>query len=175
MNFRRTTTTKVSKSIIVSQHKNNYAVRFYDYFKSFLWKKGFIYNKTFQINNLKVLLGVETAQSYSKNIGSLKQRILDPAVKEINRNTDIVLSYELVKTRQNKITHITFYAKLKSGASIKKSNNVILKIDSLENIKAKSDTRVITWDSGNKTFLQKMSLIEGTGIKIDDKNDIFWN
>ncbi len=34
-----------------------------------------------------------------------------------------------------------------------------------------SDRRVITWDSGNKTFLQKMGLIEGTGIKIDDVSD----
>ncbi len=39
------------------------------------------------------------------------------------------------------------------------------------NIFDESDTRVITWDSGNKTFLQKMSLIEGTGIKIDDITD----
>ncbi|WJG70089.1 hypothetical protein [Spiroplasma ixodetis] len=31
-----------------------------------------------------------------------------------------------------------------------------------------SDTRVITWDSGNKTFLQKKGIIAGTGIKIDD-------
>ncbi|WP_338962446.1 hypothetical protein [Spiroplasma endosymbiont of Lasioglossum villosulum] len=34
-----------------------------------------------------------------------------------------------------------------------------------------SDTRVITWDSGNKTFLQKMGLIEGTGITIQDVSD----
>ncbi|WP_338960935.1 MULTISPECIES: hypothetical protein [unclassified Spiroplasma] len=34
-----------------------------------------------------------------------------------------------------------------------------------------SDRRVITWDSGNKTFLQKMGIIEGTGIKIDDVSD----
>ncbi len=34
-----------------------------------------------------------------------------------------------------------------------------------------SDTKLITWDSGNKTFLQKMSLIEGTGIKIDNVSD----
>ncbi|WP_338977505.1 hypothetical protein [Spiroplasma endosymbiont of Panzeria rudis] len=39
------------------------------------------------------------------------------------------------------------------------------------NIFDESDRRVITWDSGNKTFLQKMSLIEGTGIKIDDVSD----
>ncbi|WP_395473568.1 hypothetical protein [Spiroplasma endosymbiont of Nomada rufipes] len=34
-----------------------------------------------------------------------------------------------------------------------------------------SDRRVITWDSGNKTFLQKIGLIAGTGIKIDDVSD----
>ncbi|WJG69326.1 hypothetical protein [Spiroplasma ixodetis] len=34
-----------------------------------------------------------------------------------------------------------------------------------------SDTRVITWDSGNKTFLQKKGIIAGTGIKIDDVSD----
>ncbi|WP_338986265.1 hypothetical protein [Spiroplasma endosymbiont of Thecophora atra] len=34
-----------------------------------------------------------------------------------------------------------------------------------------SNRRVITWDSGNKTFLQKMGIIEGTGIKIDDVSD----
>ncbi|CAB1054598.1 hypothetical protein [Spiroplasma endosymbiont of Danaus chrysippus] len=34
-----------------------------------------------------------------------------------------------------------------------------------------SDTRIITWDSGNKTFLRKEGLIAGTGIKIDDVSD----
>ncbi|WP_339046792.1 hypothetical protein [Spiroplasma endosymbiont of Colias croceus] len=34
-----------------------------------------------------------------------------------------------------------------------------------------SDTRVITWDSGNKTFLRKEGIIAGTGIKIDDITD----
>ncbi len=39
------------------------------------------------------------------------------------------------------------------------------------NIFDESDTRVITWDSGNKTFLRKEGLIAGTGIKIDDITD----
>ncbi|WP_342260535.1 hypothetical protein [Spiroplasma endosymbiont of Notiophilus biguttatus] len=34
-----------------------------------------------------------------------------------------------------------------------------------------SDTRLITWDSGNKTFLQKMGIIAGTGITIQDVSD----
>ncbi|WP_339047282.1 hypothetical protein [Spiroplasma endosymbiont of Colias croceus] len=34
-----------------------------------------------------------------------------------------------------------------------------------------SDTRVITWDSANKTFLQKQGIIAGIGIKIDDVSD----
>lgn len=39
------------------------------------------------------------------------------------------------------------------------------------NIFDESDRRVITWDSGNKTFLRKEGLIAGTGIKIDDVSD----
>ncbi|WP_375316791.1 hypothetical protein [Spiroplasma endosymbiont of Virgichneumon dumeticola] len=34
-----------------------------------------------------------------------------------------------------------------------------------------SDTRVITWDSGNKTFLRKQGIIAGTGITIQDVSD----
>ncbi|WP_342217613.1 hypothetical protein [Spiroplasma endosymbiont of Amphimallon solstitiale] len=34
-----------------------------------------------------------------------------------------------------------------------------------------SDTRVITWDSGNKTFLRKEGIIAGTGITIQDVSD----
>lgn len=111
---------------IVAEHKNNYVVRFYDYFKSFLWQKKFIFNKTFKIDNLKVLLGIYTAKSYAKNIGSLKQRILEPAINEINRNTDIIIYYEFVKVKQNKITHINFYARLKSDITTKKIKDINL-------------------------------------------------
>ncbi|WP_425380892.1 hypothetical protein [Spiroplasma endosymbiont of Polydrusus pterygomalis] len=34
-----------------------------------------------------------------------------------------------------------------------------------------SDNRVITWDSGNKTFLQKIGIIADKGIKINDVSD----
>ena len=53
------------------------------------------------------------------------------------------------------------------------NNPISCNIDNFNtpNIFDESDTRVITWDSGNKTFLQKMSLIEGTGIKINDITD----
>ncbi|WP_375317487.1 hypothetical protein [Spiroplasma endosymbiont of Virgichneumon dumeticola] len=34
-----------------------------------------------------------------------------------------------------------------------------------------SDIRTVTWDSANKTFLQKISLIDGTGITIQDVSD----
>ncbi|WP_338977565.1 hypothetical protein [Spiroplasma endosymbiont of Panzeria rudis] len=39
------------------------------------------------------------------------------------------------------------------------------------NIFDESDRRIITWDSGNKTFLRKEGLIAGTGIKIEDVSD----
>ncbi len=39
------------------------------------------------------------------------------------------------------------------------------------NIFDESDNRVITWDSGNKTFLRKEGIIAGVGIKIDDISD----
>ncbi len=53
-------------------------------------------------------------------------------------------------------------------------NNPILCItDSFDtpSIFDESDTRVITWNSGNKTFLQQQGIIAGTGIKIDDVSD----
>ncbi|WP_338986879.1 hypothetical protein [Spiroplasma endosymbiont of Dasysyrphus albostriatus] len=39
------------------------------------------------------------------------------------------------------------------------------------NIFDESDNRVITWDSGNKTFLRKEGITAGVGIKIDDISD----
>ncbi|WP_176547944.1 replication initiation protein [Priestia aryabhattai] len=73
----------------------------------FKWKKAG--KCQFDIDHFKKMIGA-TQESYSKAFGSLKQRVLLPAVEEINEKTDIEISFKEIKTAR-KVTDIEFYIK----------------------------------------------------------------
>jgi len=69
--------------------QSQYSVRLYELLKSYQYKKCV----TFDVEKLKKLLFAETYDRFN----NFKQRILDTAVKEINKLTDIWVTYELIK------------------------------------------------------------------------------
>jgi len=79
--------------------RSQYSVRLYELLKSYQYKKIF----TVDIEKLKQLLFAET---YTRN-PNFKQKVLDVAVKEINRLSDIWVTYELIKEGR-KVSDVEF-------------------------------------------------------------------
>ena len=52
-------------------------------------------------------MSIEAAPSFQKNFGMLRRRIIDPAVKELNDNSELSVSYETKKTGK-KVTGLRF-------------------------------------------------------------------
>jgi len=82
-----------------------YAIRIYEilisvYNKHKKMKKSF----EFSVQELREMTGSENK---NKQISQFKERVLDIAVAEINKNTDLVISYKTKKTGRT-ITHIVF-------------------------------------------------------------------
>lgn len=76
--------------------RSQYSIRLYELLKSYKIQK----TKTFTIEEFKKMLMIEDIKSYNR-FPSLKQKVLDPAMKEINEYTDIDVSYrEILKGRK---------------------------------------------------------------------------
>lgn len=80
---------------------SKYSMRLYELLKSY---EGFK-KKIFEVDELKKDIDA-MLKSYS-NFGKFRQAALEPAVREINEITDLVVSYKEIKTGV-KITHIEF-------------------------------------------------------------------
>lgn len=80
-----------------------YSQRIYEI--CYKWKKAG--ECEFNIDHFKKMIGA-TQDSYKKAFGSLKQRVLLPAMEEINEKTDIEISFKEIKTAR-KVTDIKFY------------------------------------------------------------------
>ena len=72
--------------------RSQYSVRLYELLKSYQYKKHVI----FELDELKRLL---FAESYDRG-NNFKQRVLDVATNEINKLTDVWVTYELIKDRK---------------------------------------------------------------------------
>ena len=111
--------------------KSKYGVRLYELLKSYQ-----VNNKEwwFQVDKLKHLLN---ADNY-KLFGDFKRWVLEPAVKEINKFTDIIIYYETEKDGK-KVDKITFYMDEKSV-----SQRIQAEKDGLTRLEGK----IHYWDSG---------------------------
>lgn len=118
-----------------------YSIRLYELMKSYGNLKG----KSFTLDELAYLLGADIRtekmrikredgqetivyitkdnKSY-KQYRNLKQKVIDPAIKEINEGTDILLSYEEIKTGR-KVTGIRFDIEDISGDRMVQEYNYI--------------------------------------------------
>lgn len=86
---------------------SKYSMRLYELLKSWDGFKKY----TYELDELKLCIDA-TKDSY-KSYGKFRQAVLDPAVEEINKVTDLLISYE-TKTRGRKVTHIEFSIRKKN-------------------------------------------------------------
>ncbi len=82
--------------------KSAFSVRIYELVKSYAYQKC----KIFEINELKRLLMVDNVKSYN-NFKDFRRKVLEIAQKEINRLTDLNISYEPI-TKGRKVVKIKF-------------------------------------------------------------------
>lgn len=82
--------------------KSAFSVRLYELLKSYAFQS----HKTFDLDDLKHLLMVDTVKSYER-FPSFRQRVLEPAQREINELTDINVHYETV-LKGKKVVKIKF-------------------------------------------------------------------
>lgn len=99
--------------------KRRYTIPLYEVLKS--WESLPNHTKTFEVLELREYMDV-LQKSYEK-FGIFKQRVLDPAIKEINEITDLNVSYELIKTGRF-VTHVKFTILKKKEAVLTKENPV---------------------------------------------------
>lgn len=99
--------------------KSKYTIRLYELIKSVHFHSLDPYDRIFDLEELKRLLGAETYKTYQ----TFKERVLKRAVQEINEYSDKNLRYEVIK----------------SGRSVSKIKFTISSKDSLEAARIRSD------------------------------------
>lgn len=81
--------------------KSKYSIRLYELYKSYAYQK----ENTFDIDHLK---GMLCCENY-KNFADFKKRVLEPAVNEINKLTDLNVEYQTIrKGKGGRISKIQF-------------------------------------------------------------------
>lgn len=93
---------------------SKYSMRLYELLKS--WDGFPAY--TYEVEELK--LCIDARKDSYNSFGKFRQTVLDPAVKEINQVTDLLVSYT-TKAKGRKITHVTFSILKKTDAVKKKT------------------------------------------------------
>lgn len=99
--------------------KSQYSIRFYELFARYLPLGN---SKRYEIQELRSLLGISDTEY--KSIAYLKRDVIDKAINEINKKTDITVSYEQFKQGRT-ITHILFKMKQKQSKQKKQTEKVI--------------------------------------------------
>ena len=95
--------------------KRKYTIPLYELLKS--WEKVKDHKKIFELVELRQYMDVLN-KTYD-NFGAFRQKVLDPAVKEINEITDLNVSYKLIKTGRF-VTHVKFTILKKKEAALTK-------------------------------------------------------
>lgn len=92
----------------IIQMDSKYAIRVYELLKQY----ESIGERTIPINELRELLGVDKG-TYEK-ITHLRQKVIEPAYKEVNQKSDIVFEFELIKEGR-KVVAIKFSIQSKTS------------------------------------------------------------
>lgn len=99
--------------------KRKYTIPLYELLKS--WEKVEDHKKIFELVELRQYMDVLN-KTYD-NFGAFRQKVLEPAVKEINEITDLNVSYKLIKIGRF-VTHVKFTILKKKEAALTKENPV---------------------------------------------------
>lgn len=91
--------------------KSKYTIRLYELIKSIHYHDVFDYQKEFDLDELRRMLGAETYKTYQ----TFKTRVLEPSVAEINAYSDKTIEYEPIK-KGRAISKIKLYLSSKDTA-----------------------------------------------------------
>lgn len=106
--------------IYILYFKSKYSIRLYELLKSVHYKEIEEYKKIYSVEELKKMLDAEVYKNYF----NLKQKVVEPAIKEINEYSDKIVSYHPIKTGR-KVTELEFTISTKSTLEIIKMRNRI--------------------------------------------------
>ncbi|MTI30691.1 RepB family plasmid replication initiator protein [Cytophagales bacterium RKSG123] len=110
--------------INVSHMKKVHSIRLYELCKQY--EK--IGRRKIELGLLKEMLYLNEKRSYDR-VTYVKSRVIDPAVKEINENSDLIIAYEAI-TSGNKVTHFLFAIKKKPSMVLTSDNSTEGSIES---------------------------------------------
>lgn len=89
--------------ILIAGLKSSYSIVMYEFLRDYLTAPGI---PLLTIEQFRILMGVR--ENEYKFFPNLKNRVIDPAIREINEKTDIRCEYQLVKEHRNCYSHIQF-------------------------------------------------------------------
>ena len=89
----------------ILQFKNRYSISFYELFKAQEFKKEKIKKIVLEIDYIHNWL--DTPKSYKETYGNLKKKILTPVMLDLQKFTDIYVTFKEIKTGR-KVTNIEF-------------------------------------------------------------------
>ena len=107
----------------------------------------------------------EVPQTWYKDFGNFKNKILDPSVKEINEYTDLKVEYELSKfdlqgVKHRKYSTITFYFRRRSEKEIEKIDRKIdddyRELDEEYQKKVEKNKQMSIYDMENNEILERV-------------------
>jgi plasmid replication initiation protein len=111
--------------------RSSYSVRIYEYLKMEL---AFHHKKDFTLEEFKAFLKIDTKPAF-RQYGNIKARILLPAIKEINKNTDIQIIRFREKKRSRKIIGFTLIFGLKPSQEREVIHNNYRAMKSIRNMR----------------------------------------
>ena len=101
----------------VLKMKSKYAIQLFELFKSYEYCKIVI----FSVDRLKKFLMVDKIKTY-EDFGRFRQQVLTVAINEINKYSDITISYEVSGKIARRITELTFFIEHKDDGQTKTQN-----------------------------------------------------
>jgi len=102
--------------------KSKYTIRLYELVKSIHFHDLYEYTREYTIDELRRLLDAEIYTNWI----NFRQRVLDPAVKEINENSDKIVRYEPIK-RGRSFTRIKLFISSKDSIETEEIRDRVLK------------------------------------------------
>ena len=93
--------------------KSKYAIRFYEFIKCKHFDEDAPYQFRQDLEELKAIVGAESYKTFS----AFRERVLEPAIAEINTKTDKIVSYDALATGR-KTNTLIIYVKTKSQLDI---------------------------------------------------------
>lgn len=129
---------------VLSLHRK-YSIRLYEIFRSYSYK----HMIDFEIDELKSLLCCENYVLYAE----FKRRVLEPAVKEINELTDLIVRYgEKKRGKGGKITKL--YFEIERKKSLEAYSAYIKTIDKINKRDGQIPGQMSIFDLGVEDFLE---------------------